>query len=101
MPACRENQAVRRAGRRPSDRVAMAARSRPRGTRTSPTLARKGSNVKYEVLARVTAVPGLSRSGPQIAAAVQSGEIRNVVVRLPEHARLAVGMITRAASPRA
>jgi MFS transporter len=41
------------------------------------------NNVKDEVLARVAAVPGLSRSGPQIAAAVQSGEIRNVIARLP------------------
>ena len=55
------------------------------------------NNVKGEVLARVPAVPGLSRSGPQIATAVQSGEIRNVIARLPEHARLAVGTITRAA----
>ena len=55
------------------------------------------NNVKDEVLARVSAVPGLSRSGPQIAAAVQSGEIRNVIARLPGHARPAVGMITRAA----
>jgi MFS family permease len=55
------------------------------------------NNVKDEVLARVAAVPGLSRSGPQIATAVQSGEIRNVIARLPEHARPAVGMITRAA----
>ena len=55
------------------------------------------SNVKDEVLARVAAVPGLARSGPQIATAVQSGEIRNVIARLPEHARLAVGTITRAA----
>jgi hypothetical protein len=54
-------------------------------------------NVKDEVLARVAAVPGLSRSGPQIATAAQSGEIRNVIARLPEHARPAVGMITRAA----
>ena len=55
------------------------------------------NNVKNEVLARVAAVPGLSRSGPQIASAVQSGQIGNVIARLPEHARLAVGMITRAA----
>ncbi len=55
------------------------------------------NNVKDEVLARVAAVPGLSRSGPRIAAAVQSGEIRNVIARLPEQARPAVGMITRAA----
>ena len=55
------------------------------------------NNVKDEVLARVAAVPGLSRSGPRIAAAVQSGEIRNVIARLPERARPAVGAITRAA----
>jgi hypothetical protein len=55
------------------------------------------NNVKGEVLARVAAVPGLSRSGPQIATAVQSGEIRNVIARLPAHARPAVGAITRAA----
>jgi EmrB/QacA subfamily drug resistance transporter len=55
------------------------------------------NNVKDEVLARVAEVPGLSHSGPQIATAVQSGEIGNVIVRLPEHARLAVGTITRAA----
>jgi hypothetical protein len=55
------------------------------------------NNVKDEVLARVAEVPGLSRSGPRIAAAVQSGEIRNVIAPLPEHARPAVGMITRAA----
>jgi EmrB/QacA subfamily drug resistance transporter len=55
------------------------------------------NNVKGEVLARVGAVPGLSGSGPRIAAAVQSGEIGNVIARLPERARPAVGMITRAA----
>jgi len=55
------------------------------------------NNVKGEVLARVAAVPGLSRSGPQIATAVQSGEIRNVIARLPEQVRPVVGMITRAA----
>ena len=55
------------------------------------------NNVKDEVLARVAAVPGLSSSGPQVATAVQSGEIRNVIARLPEHARLAVATITRAA----
>jgi EmrB/QacA subfamily drug resistance transporter len=55
------------------------------------------NNVKDEVLARVAAVPGLSGRGPRIAAAVQSGEIGNVIARLPERARPAVGMITRAA----
>jgi EmrB/QacA subfamily drug resistance transporter len=55
------------------------------------------NTVKDEVLARVAGVPGLAHSGPQIATAVQSGEIGNVIARLPEHARLAVGAITRAA----
>jgi EmrB/QacA subfamily drug resistance transporter len=55
------------------------------------------NNVKDEVLARVAGVPGLSHSGPRIATAVQSGEIGNVIARLPEHTRLAVAAITRAA----
>jgi hypothetical protein len=55
------------------------------------------SNVRDEVLTRVGGVPGLSHSGPQIASAVQSGQIGNVIARLPEQARLAVGTITRAA----
>jgi len=50
-----------------------------------------------EVLARVAAVPGLSRQGPQIATAVQSGEIGHVIGQLPAPARQAVGVITRAA----
>ena len=53
------------------------------------------NNVKDEVLARMAAMPGLSGSGPQIATAVQFGEIGNVIARLPEHARLTVGTITR------
>jgi predicted MFS family arabinose efflux permease len=55
------------------------------------------NKVKDEVLAKMAAVPGLSHQGPRIATAVQSGEIGNVIGRLPEHARQAVGMITRAA----
>jgi EmrB/QacA subfamily drug resistance transporter len=55
------------------------------------------NKVKDEVLARMTAVPGLSHQGPRIATAVQSGEIGNVIGRLPEHARQTVGLITRAA----
>jgi hypothetical protein len=55
------------------------------------------NNVRDEVLARVAAVPGLSGRGPQIATAVQSGEIAHVIGKLPEHARQAVGVITRAA----
>ena len=55
------------------------------------------NEVADEVRARVAAVPGLSGQGPRIATAVQSGEIGQVIGKLPEHARQAVGMITRAA----
>ncbi len=55
------------------------------------------NNVKDEVVTRVAAVPGLSHRGPQIASAVQSGEIRHVIAALPTHARQVVGVITRAA----
>jgi EmrB/QacA subfamily drug resistance transporter len=55
------------------------------------------SKVHDEVLARVAAVPGLSRQGPQIATAVQSGEIGHLIGQLPAHARQAVGVITRTA----
>jgi predicted MFS family arabinose efflux permease len=55
------------------------------------------NQVNSEVLARVPAVPGLARSGPRIAAAVQSGEIGSVIAKLPVHARQAVGTITRTA----
>src|SRR5450631_263355 len=54
-------------------------------------------NVKDEVVTRVAAVPGLSHQGPQIASAVQSGEIGHLIGTLPAHARQVVGMITRAA----
>jgi EmrB/QacA subfamily drug resistance transporter len=55
------------------------------------------NKVKDEVVGRVAAVPGLSHQGQQIATAVQSGEIGQVIAKLPVHARLAVGQITRAA----
>jgi hypothetical protein len=55
------------------------------------------NNVKDEVVTRVAAVPGLSHQGPQIASAVQSGEIGHLIAALPAHARQVVGMITRAA----
>jgi EmrB/QacA subfamily drug resistance transporter len=55
------------------------------------------NQVKDEVLARVAAVPGLSGKGPQIATAVQSGEIGKVISRLPGPTGQVVGMITRAA----
>jgi EmrB/QacA subfamily drug resistance transporter len=55
------------------------------------------NQVKSDVLARVSAVPGLARSGPRIATAVQSGQIGSVIARLPAPARQAVGTITRTA----
>ena len=55
------------------------------------------NQVRNDVLARVSAVPGLARSGPRIAAAVQSGEIGPVIAKLPGPARQAVGTITRTA----
>src|SRR6266478_4047540 len=55
------------------------------------------SKVHDEVLARVAAVPGLSRQGPQIATAVQSGETGRLIGQLPAPARQAVGVITRTA----
>ena len=55
------------------------------------------NKVKDEVLARVAAVPGLSHQGQQIAAAVQSGQIGQVIGKLPGPARQTVGVITRAA----
>ena len=53
--------------------------------------------MKDEVLTGTAAVPGLSARGPQIAGAVQSGQIGNVIARLPGPARQVVGTITRAA----
>ena len=42
-------------------------------------------------------VPGLSARGPEIAGAVRSGQIGNVIARLPAPARQVAGTITRAA----
>jgi predicted MFS family arabinose efflux permease len=55
------------------------------------------NDVKDQVLTRTAAVPGLSARGPEIAGAVQSGQIGNVIARLPAPARQVVGTITRAA----
>jgi hypothetical protein len=49
--------------------------------------------VKTEVLTRAAAVPGLSTRGPEIGGAVGSGQIGNVIARLPAPARQAVGTI--------
>jgi hypothetical protein len=55
------------------------------------------NKVKDEVLALAGAVPGLSGRGPQIAAAVQSGQIRQLTGQLPASARPSVVMLTRTA----
>jgi len=55
------------------------------------------SKVKEEVMALTAAAPGLSGRGPQIAAAVQSGQIGQVITRLPPPARQSAVVITRTA----
>jgi hypothetical protein len=55
------------------------------------------NKVKDEVLARVGGLPGFAGKAPQIATAVQSGEIGQVLSRLPAQAREQVGLITKAA----
>jgi EmrB/QacA subfamily drug resistance transporter len=55
------------------------------------------NKVSDEVVTRVAAVHGLSHQGPQITAAVQSGEIGQLIGKLPGPARQAVAVITRAA----
>ncbi len=55
------------------------------------------NKVKDEVVTRVSAVPGLSHQGQQIATAVQSGQIGQVIAKLPAPARQTAGLITRAA----
>jgi hypothetical protein len=55
------------------------------------------NKVASEVRAAIAAVPGLSHQGPRIATAVQSGEIGNVIGKLPAPLRPKVGEITRAA----
>ncbi len=55
------------------------------------------SQVKSSVQTSVAAVPALARQGPKIAAAVQSGEVGQLIAKLPPQARQTVGGITRAA----
>jgi EmrB/QacA subfamily drug resistance transporter len=55
------------------------------------------NQVKDQVLSLTAAVPGLSSRGPQVAAAVQSGQIGQVIAKLPPSARQSVGVITRTA----
>ena len=54
------------------------------------------NKVADEVRARMAAVPRLSHQGPKIASAVQSGEIGQVIAKLPAPAGR-VATITRAA----
>ena len=55
------------------------------------------NEVKDQVQSLAAAAPGLSSRGPQIAAAVQSGQIGQVIAKLPPSARQSVGVITRTA----
>jgi len=55
------------------------------------------NHVKDDVLSLAAAVPGLSSRGPQIAAAVQSGQIGQLIGRLPPSARPSVAALTRTA----
>ncbi len=55
------------------------------------------NEVKDQVQSLAAAAPGLSSRSPQIAAAVQSGQIGQVIAKLPPSARQSVGVITRTA----
>jgi EmrB/QacA subfamily drug resistance transporter len=55
------------------------------------------NQVKDDVLSLAAAVPGLSSRGPQIAAAVQSGQVGQLIGRLPSSARPSVVVLTRTA----
>ena len=55
------------------------------------------NKVHNDVLARTAAIPGLSHQGPQIASAVQSGQIGQLIGKLPARTMQEVGLITRAA----
>ncbi|MGO8884337.1 MAG: hypothetical protein ACLQI7_11645 [Streptosporangiaceae bacterium] len=55
------------------------------------------NKVSDEVRSQAAKVPVLSGQGPRIAAAVQSGSIKQVIGHLPGRARGSVGVITRAA----
>jgi EmrB/QacA subfamily drug resistance transporter len=55
------------------------------------------NKVGDEVRVRVAAVHGLSHQGGRLATAVQSGEIGNVIGKLPASVRQSVVLITRAA----
>ena len=55
------------------------------------------SKVSGEVQSKAAKVPALAHQGPQLATAVQSGEIGHMIAKLPAHLRQTVGLITRSA----
>jgi predicted MFS family arabinose efflux permease len=55
------------------------------------------NQVRANVTSMANAVPGLAGKGPQIAGAVQSGQVSNLLSRLPGPVRAQVGGITKAA----
>ena len=55
------------------------------------------SRITSYVLGHIRAIHGAARRGPQIAAAVQNGQIGSVLAHLPGRAREQVGLLTRAA----
>ncbi len=55
------------------------------------------NKVRSDVLARVSAVPGLSGRSGQIAGGIQTGQIAHVIGQLPASVRPTVGFITRSA----
>ena len=75
--------------------MASGVNSTFRQVRTATCIALLG--VKDEALTRRAAVAGLSARGPEIAGAVQSGQIGDLIGRLPAPAREVVGTITRGA----
>jgi EmrB/QacA subfamily drug resistance transporter len=55
------------------------------------------NSVRADVRSKIAKVPGLAHRGPQIASAVQSGEIGKVIRQLPRQVQQSVGAITRTA----
>ena len=55
------------------------------------------SQVKSEVVRQVAGKASLAHQGPKIAAAVQSGEVGQLIAKLPPQARQATAQITRGA----
>ncbi len=55
------------------------------------------NKVRDEVMAKITAVPGLSGRSGQIAGAIQSGQVGHVIGQLPDGVRSTVEVVTRTA----